>query len=199
MPDYDKRVDEYIDKAAAFAKPILLHIRKIVHDASPLIEETMKWSCPHFDYKGPICGMVAFKEHCGLGFWKGSILPDPHGLIKAKEEHSGQFGKITSVADLPADEILIAFIREAIKVNEAGIKVKKVTVPKATLVIPDYFTALLQENPVAMNHFEKMSTSQKRDYVDWFTDAKTETTRQSRLKTAMEQISEGKPRHWKYK
>lgn len=199
MANYNKRVDDYIDKAAAFAQPVLLHIRKLVHEACPLINEAVKWSCPHFDYKGPICSMAAFTQYCSLGFWKGSLIPDMEDIIANNAGIAGQFGKITTVDDLPGDEVLIAFIREAMAINEAGLKVNKVVLPKSALSIPDYFIALLDEHPEAKEQFEKMSTSQKREYVEWFTAAKSEATKQSRLKTAIEQISEGKTRHWKYK
>ena len=70
MATKDPRIDAYIAKAANFAKPILKHLRKVVHTGCPEVEETMKWSMPHFDYKGMMCGMAAFKEHCAFGFWK---------------------------------------------------------------------------------------------------------------------------------
>ena len=52
MAKRDPRIDAYIDKSADFAKPILTHLREVVHAACPDVEETMKWSFPHFDYKG---------------------------------------------------------------------------------------------------------------------------------------------------
>ncbi|RYG18518.1 MAG: DUF1801 domain-containing protein [Chitinophagaceae bacterium] len=70
MEQFDERVDAYIAKSAPFAQEILNHIRNLVHQASPLISETMKWSFPHFVYKETICSMAAFKEHCAFGFWK---------------------------------------------------------------------------------------------------------------------------------
>src|SRR5437867_12877524 len=98
MGKRDPRVDAYIDKSAPIAKPILKHLRKIVHAGCPDVEETIKWQFPHFDYKGILCGMAAFKNHCALGFWKGSLI---FGNKKTEEEAMGQFGRITSLADLP--------------------------------------------------------------------------------------------------
>ncbi len=66
MEQYDDRVDAYINKAADFAKPILTHLRHLVHRVSPEFKETMKWSCPFFDCDGPVCQMAAFK-HSGFG------------------------------------------------------------------------------------------------------------------------------------
>src|ERR1700741_5134526 len=74
MATKDPRVDAYIAKSADFAKPILKHLRKIVHAGCPEAVEIIKWSMPHFDYKGVMCGMGAFKEHCSFGFWKEALI-----------------------------------------------------------------------------------------------------------------------------
>ncbi len=99
MATRDPRVDAYIKKAQPFAKPILTHLRSVVHDACPGVQETLKWGVPHFDYKGIFCGMAAFKEHTTFGFWKGALLKDH--LPKVDEKAMGQFGRITSMDDLP--------------------------------------------------------------------------------------------------
>ena len=79
MGSRDRRVDAYIAKSADFAQPILRYLREIVHETVPDIEETMKWSSPHFGYKGMMCGMAAFKQHCTFGFWKGSLVVGRNG------------------------------------------------------------------------------------------------------------------------
>src|SRR4051812_8290446 len=79
MGQKDKRVDEYIAKAQPFAQPILREIRELVHATCPDVQETMKWSFPHFDYEGIMCSMASFKEHCAFGFWKGSLIKDADG------------------------------------------------------------------------------------------------------------------------
>lgn len=76
MSTRDPRVDIYIAKAAPFAQPILAHIRKTVHAACPEVTETIKWGFPHFEYKGLLCSMAAFKQHCALTFWKGALVLD---------------------------------------------------------------------------------------------------------------------------
>lgn len=199
---YDPRVDAYIDKAADFAKPILLHIRQLVHAAAPQITETVKWGMPFFDYKGPVCQMASFKQHAAFGFWKATMLNDPHGLINAGEAAAGSFGKLTSVADLPSDEILADFIHQAIKLNEEGIKGNMKTTPsapKAEIAMPDYFADVLADNPQAKATFEAFSASHKREYLEWITEAKTEATREKRMATTVEWLTEGKSRNWKYK
>jgi uncharacterized protein YdeI (YjbR/CyaY-like superfamily) len=202
MEQYDSRVDAYIAKSAPFAKPILEHLRQLVHSASPLLTETMKWGFPFFDYNGSVCQMAAFKEHMGFGFWKQKQLNDPHKLIKEEDGTAGSFGKITSLNDLPSDEILIDFIQQAIKLNEPENKkpaVKKETAPKAPIEMPVDFADLLAANPIALEGYNKFSPSHKREYLEWIVDAKSDATRQKRMETALEWISEGKSRHWKYK
>jgi uncharacterized protein YdeI (YjbR/CyaY-like superfamily) len=200
MEQYDNRVDAYIGKSADFAQPILNYIREIIHEASPLITETIKWGCPSFDYKGPIVMMAAFKQHCGLNLWKASLMDDPDGVMKLNDENAGQFSRITSIADLPQKNVLIDFIKQGVALNEKGLKVptKKTTGEKAELVVPDYFTAALDSNPQAKANFDGFSYSQKKEYLEWFIEAKSEATRDNRVKTSVEWISEGKSRNWKY-
>jgi uncharacterized protein YdeI (YjbR/CyaY-like superfamily) len=202
MVKKDKRIDDYITKSADFAKPILKHIRKIVHETCPDTEEKIKWGMPHFDYKEEMmCAMAAFKQHCVFGFWKGSLLSDPNKLISEQGNTAmGSFGQIKSLSDLPSDKILIKYIKEAMKLNDEGVKVAR---PKPTekkeLKVPDYFKRALKNNKKAFDVFEKFSYSDKKEYVEWITEAKTEATREKRLETAIEWISEGKSRLWKYK
>jgi uncharacterized protein YdeI (YjbR/CyaY-like superfamily) len=200
MEQYDSRIDVYINKSAPFAQPILEYIREVVHEASPLINETIKWSMPFYDYKGTVCMMAAFKQHCAFGFWKASRLNDPHHLLNPGEEASaGSFGRVSSITDLPAKQALIDFVLQAIELNEKGIKTVKIKPPnKAALVVPDYFINSLSKNEAAKATFESFSYSQKKDYVEWLTEAKSEATRQKRLETAVEWIGEGKTRNWKY-
>ena len=190
-------VDAYIAKSADFAKPILMHIREVVHAAVPDAEEEMRWSTPTFTYKGILCGMAAFKEHCVLGFWKGSLLNDDKGNPLSRD--SSELGRITSLADLPSDKVLTRYIKEAARLNDEGVKVEKPKAkPKPELAVPPYFTAALKKNKKALKTFEDFSPSAKREYVEWLTDAKTDATRDKRLAQAVEWIAEGKQRNWKY-
>jgi uncharacterized protein YdeI (YjbR/CyaY-like superfamily) len=199
MKQFDERVDIYIQKSAPFAQEILNHLRKVIHQASPLITETIKWSFPHFEYKATICSMASFKAHCAFGFWKASLMKDPEHLFGDKSSAMGQMGRITKLSDLPSDEVLIAYIHEALQIDQAGIKVVKVAAPpKAPIEMPQEFGQALAENQTAKFHYDKFSHSQKREYLEWITEAKTEATKLSRLATAIEWIAEGKSRHWKY-
>jgi len=200
MNQTDPHIDAYISKSADFAQPILKHLRQLVHQASPQITETMKWSMPFFEYKGTLCNMAAFKQHCTFGFWKGAMLADPEKILNIKDDNSmGQLGRITSLADLPSDELLIQYIHEAILLNEQGVKnVKAKPVAKTELLIPEYLTNFLNGYPQAKDNFDKGSYSHKKEYVDWIVEAKTEATRQKRMQTAAEWLAEGKSRNWKY-
>src|SRR6476661_10541557 len=121
MPTIDPRVDAYIEKSKDFAKPILEHLRALVHEACPNVEETMKWSFPHFDYKGMMCSMAAFKHHCAFNFWKQALLEQ--SAFPAEKTAMGSFGRITSLADLPSDKLLKKLIVDAVHLNDEGIKV----------------------------------------------------------------------------
>jgi uncharacterized protein YdeI (YjbR/CyaY-like superfamily) len=196
MPNTDPRVDAYIKKAAPFAQPILNRIRKVVHSAVPGVQETMKWSFPHFDYKGIFCAMASFKQHATFGFWKGSLLAEK--LPTVDEEAMGQFGRITSLADLPADRTLARIVKAAAKLNDDGVKVVRVTRPKKAIPPPADLMAALEKKPRALAAFKAFSPSQQREYVEWITEAKQDATRASRLSTAVGWIGEGKQRNWKY-
>jgi|SRR5437773_4726195 len=197
MPVKDPRVDAYIEKSADFAKPILKHLRKLIHEASPKISETIKWSMPAFEYKGLVCGVAAFKQHCALGFWKESLLKS--NVFPAQKTAMGSVGRITSKAELPADDAIIDLVRQAVELNENGIKVpKKKSTAKKELVIPDYLTKALKKSKAAQKTFENFPYSCKKEYVEWITEAKTEATREKRLTTTIEWLAEGKRRNWKY-
>jgi uncharacterized protein YdeI (YjbR/CyaY-like superfamily) len=203
MEHFDPRIDDYIAKAPVYAQPIIKHIRTLIHHAAPQITEVVKWGHPHFDYKGPMMGIGAFKEHMGLNFWKSTLMDDPAGLFATAEKGTaGSIGKIKSLADLPADDVLIAYIRNAVELNEKGIKLppaKKEASPKAELVVPDDLIEAFKTNTDAMQHFQQFSPSAKREYLEWLAEAKTEATRIKRLATMLEWVAEGKTRNWKYK
>src|SRR5262249_50692967 len=124
MAATDARIDAYIAKSADFAKPILTHLRKLVHKACPDASETIKWGMPFFETSGSIlCNMAAFKEHCSFGLWNAPLLKDPKGLLQVKDRNAmGHFDRITSLKDLPSDTVIMAFLKEAASLNEKGIK-----------------------------------------------------------------------------
>ncbi len=201
MAKKDKRIDAYIAKSADFAKPILNHLRQLVHKACPDVEETMRWSFPHFDYKGTMmCSMAAFKAHCAFGFWKAKLMQDyDKKMQKAGETAMGHFGRITKLSDLPSDSTMLNYIKEAARLNDEGLKLPaKLKKEKKELKVPSYFLNAVKKNKKALQTFESFSYSKKKDYVDWVTEAKTDETHKSRLETSVEWMAQGKVRNWKY-
>lgn len=201
MATKNPQVDKYIIISAQFAKPILNHLRELVHKACPETEEKMKWSFPHFDYKGMMCSMAAFKQHCAFTFWKAALMKDKKLITNAKSETAmGHLGRITSLKDLPSDKVLISYIKEAKKLNVKGVKLpaKPIAKEKKEIVVPDYFLKALRKSKSVLKAFENFSPSYKKEYVEWITEAKTEETRNKRMATAIEWLSEGKSRNWKY-
>jgi len=198
MASKDPRIDAYITRAASFAQPILRHVRKLVHQGCPEVQETIKWSMPHFDYHGIMLGVAAFKEHCSIGFWKGELILRKHA---GSDGGMGHFGKITSLKDLPSDKRFTEYVRKAAELNKQGIKKPADLKPRAArteLTIPEYLRAALRKNKRAAAAFEGFSYTNKKEYVDWLTEAKREETRSHRLQTTIAWLAEGKVRNWKY-
>lgn len=197
MPSHDPRIDAYIARQGDFARPILEHVRALVHEGCPGVEETMKWSMPTFVHAGGIlCGMAAFKQHASFGFWK-------HALVVGEgepREGMGSYGKLTSVADLPPKKTLLAHVRKAAKLNEEGVKTPAArnSAPKPPPEAPEDLAAALKKNAKARKAFEGFPPSAQRDYVEWIVEAKREETRAKRLAQAVEWMAEGKRRNWKY-
>lgn len=198
MGTRDPRVDAYIAKTQPFARPILEHIRAVVHSACPHVEETLKWSSPTFMYRGMLCGMAAFKEHATFGFWKHSlVVPNPKDKC---HEAMGSFGRLTSVKDLPARAVLTGMIKKAVKLNDKGVKAPHMVNRRQhkPLPVPADLRAALAKNRKARATFEGFSPSNQRDYISWIIEAKAKETRQRRLGTAIEWVTEGKIRNWKH-
>ena len=199
MGTRDPRVDTYIAKSADFAQPILTHLREVVHDTCPDVQETMKWSMPFFDYHGVMCNMAAFKEHATFGFWKGALIPGLAPNSNSGGESMGNLGRLTSVKDLPSRKVLAGYVKAAMRLNDEGVSVKqpkKAAKPEAK--VPADLAAALKKNRQAAATFENFPPGQRREYVDWIVEAKREETRARRVAQAVEWLAEGKKRNWKY-
>ena len=197
MARTDPRIDAYIAASAAFARPVLEHLRGVVHAGCPEVEESIKWRMPFFSYRSaPLCMMAAFKQHCGFGFWLGRQVVGSDAT-----DGMGQFGRIASPNDLPPDKQLAAYLAKAMALNEAGVTSRR---PKAAArpapSLPGDLAARLamKQHAAARRCYAAFSPSAQRDYVDWINDAKTDATRQKRLATTLAWLAEGKPRNWKY-
>lgn len=196
MATRDKRIDEYIAKAAPFARPILRHLRAIVHAGCPDVQETLKWSMPHFEHHGILCGMAAFKQHCAFGFWKGSLL---EGIGANASDAMGQFGRLESLEDLPNDRTLTRLVRRAAALNDQRVKAPtRKTGPNRPARLPSDLRSALKRNRRALRTFEDFPPSARREYIDWITEAKRDETHRRRVETAVEWLAGGKPRNWKY-
>lgn len=193
MARKDPRIDDYIKKAQPFARPILKHLRKIVHAGCRGCEESIKWRSPFFEYKGPVCFMAAFKQHAVFGFWKGKLI-----FGKEHKGAMGQFGRLMSINDLPSDNELIGYIKKAAELNQRGVSRKRPARGTQKLGVPADFRNALARNAKARKTFENFSYSNKKEYVDWVSDAKRDETRKRRLQTAIEWIAAGRPQNWKY-
>lgn len=211
----DPRVDAYIAAATPFAQPILKHVRTLVHQACPDVQETIKWSMPTFMHCGSIlAGMAAFKQHASFGFWK-------HAQVMGEgvqRNGMGSYGRLQAVSDLPADKRLLADIGKAMRLNEqaaadaparksvsrklaaagttaaAGRGGKRKAAPQ----LPDDFAAALGRNRKAQTSYADFPPGAQREYVDWITEAKRNETRARRIAQAVEWLAEGKRRNWKY-
>lgn len=196
MPTRDARVDAYIAKSQPFAQPVLSHLRALVHEACPDVEETIKWGMPSFTHHGILAGMAAFKAHVAFGFWKGKLVT---GEAAHSREAMWGFGRITSIDDLPPKRRLLAMVKKAAKLNEAGAKVlRPVKHAKPRLRLPADLATALKAKPKAKAFWATLSPSAKREYLEWITGAKQPATRAKRVAETVQWLGEGKRRNWKY-
>lgn len=197
-------VDAYIGRSAAFAQPILWHVRELVHQAVPGVEEAMKWSRPFFMYRGIIlANMAAFKQHCSFGLWGQEITAQLRADGLVADGAMGTFGRLETLKDLPGDKKVVAYIRQAAKALDDGTRTKNYLRPprrvaKPELEVPAELVAGLEKNKVAQKFFEGLAESHRREYVEWIADAKREGTRSKRVAQAVDWLAEGKRRNWRY-
>jgi len=192
--------DAYIAKAQPFAQPILRKLRTLVHKAVPGVTEELKWSTPHFTYKGMFCGMAAFKAHCIFGFWKSGLLPKI-GLRNGGAPLGAFRSKITSIDDLPSDASILKLLKAAKRLNDDGVELPKRKVKPVrdrVVTVPPAFMKAIKANKKAHAAFAKFPYSHKKEYVQWITEAKRPETRDRRVAQAIEWMAEGKSRNWKY-
>lgn len=192
----DPRVDAYIAKAQPFARPVLERVRERVHAVLPGGEETLKWSMPAYTLGGKILLITAaFKAHVALNFWRGQELRGD----TANADAMGQFGKIRSIEELPSDAEIDRLIREAADLAMSAPAPRKTKhAPRPAPELHPEFATALASAPTAKAALDGFPPSAQRDYFEWISEAKQDSTRQKRIATAVEWLSEGKRRHWKY-
>jgi uncharacterized protein YdeI (YjbR/CyaY-like superfamily) len=205
----NSRVDAYIERAPGFARPVLSHLRGLVHDVCPDCTEAIKWSRPCFLYGGTIlCNMSAFTSHCSFGFWGAEM-----GAVLARdgiesEGSSGSFGRLTGVADLPSDRALRGYLKTAKRFVDSARRTAtseriakpspKVKPRRAAAHAPPGLTAALADDAKAAAAFAALSPSHRREYIEWIVEAKRDATKAARIAKTVAQLGDGKSLHWKY-
>jgi len=200
----DARVDAYIAKAQPFAQEVLVHVRELMHKASPEVKETVKWGMPFFELHGVILGnMAGFKQHCSLGLWGPEMAAILGGNVSEQGSGMGKFGKITGLKDLPSDKVLLGYFKQAAGFITSGERTKSLVrsakkVVKAPPEVPAELVTALKKNKAAAATFAGFSPSCKREYTEWIGEAKRAETKEKRVAQAVEWMAEGKQRNWKY-
>lgn len=195
----DPRIDAYIAKAAPFARPILQHLRKLTHQACPAIEEDIKWGMPSFQYRGKIlCGFAAFKAHATFGFWHQGMEKLLKKELGTLDDAMGLLGKISSLDDLPADKVMLRYLKTAVALHDSGAAARPKPKARPELPAPADLADALKRSKKAAATWAGFSPGRRREYIEWITEAKRPETRETRLITTIEWVAEGKTRHWKY-
>jgi uncharacterized protein YdeI (YjbR/CyaY-like superfamily) len=188
----DPRIDAYIAEAAAFAQPILIHLRDLAHAAVPGLAEDIKWRMPHFTLNGKnLAGMAAFKAHCAF------VIHGDGRQGMARDGEMGDYGKIASLADLPTREDLIAKLAAAAALSGEK-RARPAPKPRAEIAVPDDVAQALGGDAAAQAAFDGFAPSHRRDYLEWIVEAKQPATRARRIAQMVEWVAEGKKRNWKY-
>jgi uncharacterized protein YdeI (YjbR/CyaY-like superfamily) len=196
-------VDAYIAKAAPFARPILKHVRKLMHKGSPRLEEKIKWGVPTFEREGIVAMMAAFKRHVAFGFWSEKLIRERLGADANRVFPAGaKLGmggrRYLAKGDLPPDIVIVRAVKLAVALNEAGERPKRALKRKPPPKTPPYLVAALKKNAKAHATFGRLTPGKQREYVDWLVEAKRPETRERRLAEAMKLLAAGRERYWKY-
>lgn len=196
-------VDAYIAKSADFARPILTHVRKLMHRGCSRIEEKIKWGVPTFERDGIVAMMAAFKKHVAFGFWSEKLIREKLGAdadrVFPRDAKLGMGGRrYLAKSELPSDVVIVRAVKLAVALNEAGERPKRALKKKPPPKAPPYLVAALKKSAKARAAFAGLTPGQQREYVDWLVEAKQPATRERRLAQAVEWLAEGKTRYWKY-
>lgn len=185
------KVDFYFIKAKKWQEELVL-LRTIVLDCG--LTEDLKWGCPSYTFqKGDIVLIHTFKEYCALLFFKGALLKDPNGILVQQTENVQatrqiRFDSVEEIVEL--GPVIKAYIREAIEVEKAGLKVNyKKTVE---FKMPEELQIRLDEIPEFKAAFEGLTPGRQRGYILYFSAAKQSKTREARVEKYMPHILAGK-------
>ena len=185
------KVDFYFNKAQKWQEEIE-RLRMIVLECG--LPEELKWGCPCYSFqKSNIVLIHVFKEYCALLFFKGALLPDPHGVLVQQTENvqSARQVRFTSMLEIVEREAIVkSLIYEAIEVEKAGLKVE---LTKTTeFKMPEEFQSKLDKIPALKTAFEALTPGRQRGYLLHFSAPKQSKTRESRVEKCMRKILNGK-------
>ena len=158
------------------------------------LDEELKWGKPCYTHEGENIVLIhGFKEYCAVLFFKGVLLKDPKGILVQQTENVQVARQIrfTNVRDVVRlESTLKAYIKEAIAVEKAGLKV--VLKKTSEFKMPDEFKNKLDKNPALKTAFEALTPGRQRGYLLYFSGAKQASTREARVEKCTPQILKGK-------
>jgi uncharacterized protein YdeI (YjbR/CyaY-like superfamily) len=191
MNGMNPKVDFYFSKAKRWQEE-LEKLRMIVLECG--LTEELKWGVPCYTFQSRNVVLIhVFKEYCALLFFKGALLKDPNGILvqQTKNVQAARQIRFTNVRGIvKMKPILKAYIREAIEVEKAGLKV---TFRKTTeFIIPEEFQNKLDRIPALKSAFDALTPGRQRAYILHFSAPKQPRTREARVEKCMQQILSGK-------
>ena len=184
-------VDAFIGRATKWREE-LNKLRAILLDSE--LTEEFKWYQPCYTSQGKNVAILhGLKESCALGFFKGALLKDVHGVLTAPgpNTQAGRWIKFTSVREVAEmKSVLKAYVREAIEVEKAGLRLK--LRKTSDLKFPEEFQTVLDEFPDLKTAFEALTPGRQRAYIYHFSAPKQSKTRESRVLKYIPHILKGK-------
>lgn len=184
-----EQINMFIADQPEWQRKLLVRLRQLIHGAAPDVEEAWRSNAPGFDHNGPMVSMHAFKTCVSVWFHKGALLKDTHGLFKlsAKDEERAVRKYKVDEGDAINEKAFTDLLKQAVKLNKAG----DAKATKSTLALPPGMESCLKRDEEVWQHWEKLPSSHKKEYLEWITDAKQDEIRKRRIAQALEMIREG--------
>lgn len=185
------KVDQFLKEEEQWREEFT-KLRGIILDCG--LTEELKWGKPCYALGGRNVALIhGFKEYCAILFMKGALLKDAEGVLVQQTENvqAARQIRFTSVQEIAGMEgILKAYIKEAIKVEKAGLEV---TYKKTSeFDMPEEFQRKLREMPALKTAFEALTPGRQRGYILYFSGARQSQTREARIEKCVDQILDGK-------
>lgn len=185
----NQKIDAFLNNATKWRKE-MERLRAIALDCG--LNEELKWGKPCYTVNhGNVAIIQPFKTQCAFMFFKGVFLNDPEGLLEKPGQNSQAARRVmfSSVDQIVRTEPQVrVFIAEAIKAENAGLKVKKKTRPEP---IPDELKEMFGKVSGLKEAFETLTPGRKRAYILHFSNAKQPKTRLSRIEKCVPRILDG--------